>query len=569
MAAPRHVTPDWLSGPARAGWRLRAALARTPSLAPLEGPFGIGRAEEGARLAAGTFLWRGRRVEAPEAAPWDVPIPDPARARAIHGFDWLDDLAAAASPEADARARDWADAWQARFGSGRGPGWAPVTVGRRLARWADHAGLLMAGEAPRARRLRRAALAQAGWLARRWPRAAPGADRLDALAGLVLARLALGRRLPGPHLDALGRAAARAIDAGGTVPSRAPEDLARAAALLARLEAALASARQAVPPALSDRLAAARPVLRALRHADGRLARFHGGGGGVPGALDRTLAGLTRAAAPPDRAMGYARLAHGRTTVVADLAPPPEGAGAHASSLAFELTSGRRPLVVSCGAGHAFGGRWRRAGRATPSHSTLVLDGRSSARLDGPGGGGPLLGGPEEIRAERRVSADASGIVAGHGAWVASHGLTHIRRLALSRDGRRLRGEDTLATVEAEDEAALDAALDAGGGRIGFSIRFHLHPAVAARLDAGARAATLTLASGEVWRLTHAGGARMTLEAGVHLAAGAPAPVPARQVVLSGRVVDYATRVTWTLAKAPETPDAVRDLVHEDRPVLV
>ena len=35
---------------------------------------------------------------------------------------------------------------------------------------------------------------------------------------------------------------------------------------------------------------------------------------------------------------------------------------AHASTLAFELTSGRRPLIASCGAGAAAGGRWRLAG---------------------------------------------------------------------------------------------------------------------------------------------------------------------------------------------------------------
>lgn len=140
-----------------------------------------------------------------------------------------------------------------------------------------------------------------------------------------------------------------------------------------------------MPPSLAKRIEAMAPVLRTLRHADGSLARFHGGGRGAPGMLDTALAlSGQRAQAPTDRAMGYARLSHGRTTLLLDAAPPAEGPlsiAAHASTLAFELTSGRRPLIVNCGSGRTFGDRWRRAGRATQSHSTLTLDGTSSARL--------------------------------------------------------------------------------------------------------------------------------------------------------------------------------------------
>jgi len=37
-------------------------------------------------------------------------------------------------------------------------------------------------------------------------------------------------------------------------------------------------------------------------------------------------------------------------------------------------------------------------------------------------------------------------------------------------------------------------------------------------------------------------------------------PRSAKQVVLSGRAMAYATRVRWSLAKAQDTPDVVRDL---------
>src|SRR5690606_10582358 len=103
------------------------------------------------------------------------------------------------------------------------------------------------------------------------------------------------------------------------------------------------------------------------------------------GRLDQALAASeVKAPRRTGLAMGFARLGHGRTTMIVDVASPPvrdASAQGHASTLAFELTSGRRPLIVNCGSGRTFGEKWRRAGRATPSHSTLAIEGYSSARL--------------------------------------------------------------------------------------------------------------------------------------------------------------------------------------------
>jgi uncharacterized heparinase superfamily protein len=178
------------------------------------------------------------------------------------------------------------------------------------------------------------------------------------------------------------------VGADGSIPTRNPEELMEIAALLAGAGAALAAAEMTAEAALSAAVARAAPVLRALRQGDGSLGRFHGGGRGAEGRLDQALAAAGRrplaqrgALAPQ---MGYLRLSAGRTTVILDAALPPSGEAslnAHASTLAFELTSGRRPVVVSCGPGQDFGPRWRRASRATASHSTLSLEAASSARV--------------------------------------------------------------------------------------------------------------------------------------------------------------------------------------------
>ena len=67
------------------------------------------------------------------------------------------------------------------------------------------------------------------------------------------------------------------------------------------------------------------PTLRALRHADGGLARFHGGGRGAEGRLDTALAGSgdpRHAAANTGLAMGFVRLSAARTTVDCGLRRP-------------------------------------------------------------------------------------------------------------------------------------------------------------------------------------------------------------------------------------------------------
>jgi len=316
------------------------------------------------------------------------------------------------------------------------------------------------------------------------------------------------------------------------------------------------------------------PTLRALRHSDGGLARFHGGGRGMEGRLDRALASSGNKT-PPGQGlhMGFLRLAAGRTSIIVDAAPPPKveaSFNAHASTMAFELTSGRRPLIVNCGAGSSFGPEWRRAGRATPSHSTLGIEGFSSSRL------GPkrMIGGhlrellvdvPSAVRLELRTSEDGGGFVAGHDGYVKTHGLTHIRQIELSKDGRGIAGEDTLATITGEDERQFDRMMDRLKLQgIPFQVRFHLHPDVDAELDMGGAAVSLALKSGEIWVFRHDGRAKLSLERSVYLEKNRLKPRASKQVVLSATAMDYATRVRWTLAKAQETPTTLRDLEMDD-----
>lgn len=560
--------------------RLHARLAararlRTAFVSPPE-PRTIGHFARGRQLVAGNFLFSGHAVEDRAASIWDIAPEGSAVAEELQGFAFLDDLAAVGDAAARARAQAWVNEWIARFGDGSGPGWVPDLTGRRLIRWINHGVLLTRGrEAVQSEGFFRSMAQQTLFLSRRWHLAAPGLPRFEALVGLILAALSLEgmERHREAAVGALASACREGIDGQGALPTRNPEHLLEVFNLLTWAAQALAEADEAPPDDLLAAVARIAPTLRALRHADGGLARFHGGGRGLEGRLDQALAASgVKSRRTHGLVMGFARLSAGRSSVIVDASAPPVGEAsrdAHASTLAFELTSGRRPLVVNCGAGASFGAEWRRAGRATPSHSTLGIDGYSSSRL---GAGGRLRGAGAELLADvpdrvPHVRSEVEGghrIELAHNGYQRTHGLTHARTLTLDQAGRVLAGEDLLTTLSDGDEARFDRAMEGVRWQgIPFAIRFHLHPDVDAAVDLGGAAVSLALKSGEIWIFRFEGRAEMRLEPSVYLENGRPRPRAAQQVVLSARAMAYATRIRWTLAKAQDTPDGLRDLAPD------
>ena len=551
----------------------RAATAFTTTPEPKT----IGTIPRGRQLIAGNFLFAGYLVEAPDRSIWDLPIPDEVFEAELHGFTWLDDLAALGDLAAIERAQTWTHGWIDRYGGGKGPGWTPDLTGRRLIRWINHAILLLNGQpSDISRAFFRSLAHQTTFLGRRWSTTSPGLARFEALTGLIYAGLSLSGmdRYVGSAMRALTAECASQIDEEGGIPTRNPEELLEVFTLLNWAATALTDAGRMPGAAHIEAIDRIAPALRALRHSDGALARFHGGGRGLEGRVDRALAiSGNRDIIKEGRAMGFARMSHGRTTVIVDAARPPKpvaSANAHASTLAFELTSGRRPIVVNCGSGATFGESWRRAGRATPSHSTLGIDGYSSSRL---GAAGVIRGRkaellvetPREVRFERQPVDGGERLAVGHDGYVATHGLTHVRTLQMGFDGRSLAGEDVLAALDRGAERRFDLSFDRSKMQgIPYAIRFHLHPEVDATLDMGGTAVSLVLKSRETWVFKAGRGARLSLDPSVYLEKSRLSPRATKQIVLSGHAMQYTTRIGWSLSKTQETPSFVRDYELEE-----
>ena len=559
---------------ARLATRTRAATGFVSSPEPRT----IGSFAKGRQLVAGNFLFAGYLIEAPDASIWALKAPNAAFEGDLHGFAWMDDLAAVGDTPSRASMQSWLWEWIDQFGRGSGAGWTPDLTGRRLIRWINHALFVLRGqESDRSDAFYLSLAQQTTFLSKRWHSASPGLPRFEALTGLIYAGLSLQgmESLARPAIKALAKECAVQVDSDGGLPTRNPEELLAVYTLLTWAAAALDEADLEVPAEHLGAIERITPTLRTLRHSDGGLARFHGGGRGQEGWLDHALAAAGIKTSQPDGlSMGFARLSAGRTSVIVDAAVPPRGNASrsgHASTLAFELTSGRRPLVVNCGSGASFGAEWRRAGRATPSHSTVVLDGYSSARLgdaDRASSLETLIDAPKHVPIEVSQAPDGLRFQGGHDGFCDIHGLTHARTLELTFDGRGLAGEDMLLAMEDAQKRQFDRSMDdVRLGGVPFDVRFHLHPEVDATLDLGGAAVSMALKSGEIWVFRHDGKFNLALEPSVYLETGRLKPRASQQVVLSGRAVEYATRIRWSLSKAQETAIGVRDL-NRDEPDL-
>ncbi|CUH63306.1 Heparinase II/III-like protein [Thalassovita gelatinovora] len=539
-------------------------------------PRTIGSFARGRQLLAGNYLFAGHLIEAKDVQLWDIAAPDAMFDAETQGFVWLDDLAAVGDPQTRKLAADWLWSWVDRYGTGKGPGWTPDLTGRRIIRWIHHALFVLRGQDKEAADAFYRSLAhQTIFLSRRWHKTTPGLPRFEALTGLIYAGLALQgmEKHVTPAVKALARECRSQIDDQGGIPTRNPEELLEVFTLLTWAAAALQDTDHDIEADHAAAINRIAPTLRTLRHADGGLARFHGGGRGIEGRLDAALA----ASGVKDRhfdglAMGYARLSAGRTSILIDASAPPgarASGNAHASTLAFELTSGRRPLVVNCGSGAVFGAEWRRAGRATPSHSTLSIEGYSSSRFGASASKvDMLLDIPKKVPVQMSQASDGVRFEGGHDGYAKTHGLTHARTLELTFDGRGMVGEDLLVAIEPSERQRFDKAMTRSQLQgVPFQVRFHLHPEVDATIDMGGAAISLALKSGELWVFRHDAKMKMTLEPSVYLEKGRLRPRATKQIVLSGRAMDYATRTRWSLAKAQDTPISIRDL-NRDEPDL-
>ena len=528
--------------------------AKPRLLATVESPLPGNRAA-GVALRAGHFLIHG--VKAPLA---QMDFSHSARLtgpfeRAIHGFEWLRDLAASAPREqCTATAERILQGWLAENEViGRGVGWRVGLAGPRLLNWLVHAPLLLSGSDKLKGRTLRHIDATARWLDRNVGKAE---DRLAETAGwcaIVAAGLLLPEGKPRRMFGEAGlmRALGELIGEDGGVLSRSPADQMEAIRLLVDLSACYRAVRRDPPQALENVLAALVPPLLTLTHGDGSLGSWQGGGA-TSAERVRALVAATGVRTRPlrdGRGWGYQRAAARGSVLQFDAAPPPLARHCRhgcASTLAFEFSHGAHRLIVNCGGAGAAGGqipaRIEQGLRATAAHSTMVLDDANSTAVLIRGKLGQGVG---ETEVDRRVVETkrgnnvikASRIEASHDGYAQRFGLVHRRILMLRDDGEELRGEDVL----------VPAGKTGKRGKVGYAIRFHTGPRVTLTLSEDGKGALFALPDGQNWQMRIASG-QLAIEESMW-ADGEGLPHPIQQLVWAGLVSRGGGNFSWLLRK--------------------
>ncbi len=556
-------------------WRYARFTGKNPtpkSFTSHPQPRSIGSFARGQQLLCGNYLLAGKLVEAGKLSLWAIKPASADFQREQHGFGWLDDLVAVGDGKARHLAQQWVFEWIKMFGKGKAAGWQPGLTGRRLIHLTNNTIFLLNGlDDKNSRKILKSMGRQVDYLSKRWRSANVGLHQFEALTGLIYAGLSLEGRdhVLQPAIKALGQQCAKHISKDGGIPSRNPEELMGIFTLLTWVVTTLRDNNQTPDNRILEAMQRIAPTLRGLRLGDGTLARFHGGGRGLDGVLDQALADAQIKDRSTEKLMmGYERLSAGRLALVADCAPPqPRGAVAHASTLAFELSSGRRPMIVNCGAGKRFGKEWSRACRKTAAHNTLQIDGTSSSDFteNGTSVGVHLLDGPDLVTCNRAKDLTGVWMVATHNGFAANYGLIHERRLFISVDGRELSGEDKLRAADKKQKARFEkSVIDAPSAGLNFMLHFHIHPDIEASLDMDGHAVSLTLPSDEIWVFRQNGGL-LSLQESVFLDHRHLKPRATSQIVVSARAVDYQGQITWNFLRAADGGRNTRDLVAENQ----
>lgn len=567
------IKPVWISKHPQSTWRrgLRAAgdrlAVQTARFAPAARAFvsqpeprSYGVAARGTQMAAGNFLIAGEIIELKDGSIWDLPQGDSEFRTDLHGFGWLDDLAACATREAHAKGQAWLFEWIRTYGTGKGQAWRADITGRRVIRWINHALLILNQQSPENSKVYFKSLGlQAHFLAKRWKTMRPGLPRFEALTGLIYCGMALEGKdyLLQPALHALGAECRREIARDGSIISRNPEALMEVFALLSWVSQAANTELLTAEPDILKAVERMAPTLRALRLGDGGLIRFHGGGSGQADKLDQALADAGfRSPARMHGAMGYTRLVSGATRLIMDTAklPPPQAADqAHACTLAFELSSGQYPLLVNQGRSYGFSEKIRLATRSGAAHNTLTIGGAASSVFSQkPSAPARLMRTPKIVTVLTDQNRTGRAIRATHDGFETSHGLIHHRQISVIKNGTEIQGIDEVKCESTVDRARFDRHTRKKDTRaIPFCVHFHIHPDVAVELDLNGTAISLRLPNQETW-IFRKGNCRgkMQLAPSLYMDRSRLRPRATKQIMVTSRAIDYEGRVTWTLTRS-------------------
>jgi uncharacterized heparinase superfamily protein len=312
----------------------------------------------------------------------------------VYHLHYFDDLNARGSASRKAWHVALLERWVNENPPGLGDGWEPYPVSRRIVSWVKWA----ASGSPLSAKCHASLAVQARWLMRRLEYHLLGNHLLTNAKALLHA----GLYFDGPEadrwrragLEILGRELGQQILADGAHFELSPMYHAAALEDILDLVNLLRAHGQEPPSAWIDCVGRMLRWLRTMSHPDGRIAFFNDAAFDVAPTLQELteyaerLAVVPRAEHEPRLVLlepsGYARAVVGPACLICDCAavgPDHLPAHAHADTLSFELSLGKRRILVNSGTSQYGVDAERQRQRGTAAHNTVVVDDRDSSEV--------------------------------------------------------------------------------------------------------------------------------------------------------------------------------------------
>ncbi|UTW55562.1 heparinase II/III family protein [Kordiimonas sp. SCSIO 12610] len=420
-----------------------------------------------------------------------------------HRFHWLQDLAQVkdqqqARETGEFLTRRWLDLYGTTW---RGDTWNAEILSRRLINWLAHAPLILSSSDLVYRSTVLLSMArQARHLLRAQNDTDIGLPQIYTASALTLS----GLLLPGGSawftrgiktLEAIIQAF---ILPDGGPASRNPSDIIKSIQTLILVRNAFRDVQKDQPVWLQPAIDRMVPFIKAMRHENGNLCHFSGSSAEGGHGTDAVLAVSEAKGKALDSAShtGYQRLKAGNGCLIVDAGPPPAqdiSMSAHASTSAFEFSSGSEHIIVNMGSAATHGPipELQKMCRTTAAHSTLIIADRNSTKINEDGSLGK---GVNEVSFKREYVDGSAKLDIEHDGYLSRFGVTHSRSLTLRHDGLKLSGIDSLDGVDRRRLNGAEAL-----------IRFHLHPSVTVASTPDGRI-TLESQSGKLWIFDVVGG---------------------------------------------------------------
>ncbi len=498
----------------------------------------------GQTLLQNRYMFNGEKVLVSDSNFWSIATTNPTLLARLHSFQWMGDLASVGSVEARSLAHKTIGDWLSRFGNGKGMGWAPEIVGRRLI-WLvrNHWLYLTTNDQNFERKILNSIQLQYNYLNFFMNSIQEPILRAEALMGLIHAGYFLKRKRKtiGRHYQRIQNEIAGQIKEDGENLIRNPHDLLIYGIMLCWI-IELADEMETALPEEMDKLAnSIGKSLSVICHYNGKLARFHGGRDTPSHLVSQTINFLTRKDnSVSGKGLGYRKLQQGSTSLIIDVAPPPRKSNSQSAistQNTFEITSNFSPLCVNVGFEEKMEKTIEYQTQFTNSHSALQINGavslKNSSHVDV----------SEEEIARRNYSElkrekGFQILTSQHDAFVTEFGYYHQREIRMDPLGNEIIGIDTLIPNE------MGLNNDAS-----YTISFNLHPDVVPEWSEERMSLQFVLPQGEVWDFQYEGRGTMVWNEGIFLDTINSKIIPTNLIQITGSTNGNRSRLRWKLQK--------------------